>query len=81
MSLISIAHFAYNAKEGYDFDVLRQFVNLFPSSALASLLKGYLLYTGYNLTSNEHEEGEDVAEDADGLDLILVSSLGWLDLI
>jgi hypothetical protein len=39
--------------EGYDFDILRQYLKLFPNEALARLIQAYLAYLGVPLSSEE----------------------------
>lgn len=43
-------------QEGYDFDLLTQFVQLFPSSALTSLISGYFAYTGMQIGKDEKDD-------------------------
>ncbi|KAI0305418.1 TPR-like protein [Multifurca ochricompacta] len=39
--------------EGYDFDVLRQYLTLFPNESLTRLIKAYLAYLGVPLSDDE----------------------------
>ena len=54
---------------------MKQFLALFPSSPVASLLKGYFAYFGIALVSEEedHQESSDLMEEEeDPFDTILV---------
>lgn len=65
--------YTYRLTEGYGYDVLRQFIELFPNTPMACLIKGYLLHFGFDLSSEEKEEDSHyLAEEVDGLDLLLV---------
>jgi hypothetical protein len=41
--------------EGYDFDILRQYQNLFPDHVLSKLIRTYLAYLGAPLSDEEEE--------------------------
>lgn len=65
--------------EEYEYDTLRQYLRLFPTLPLGSMIKGYLLYFGIPL-EEEEEDDEDVekapasAGDEDPFDLVMVCS-------
>lgn len=64
-----------SSAEDYNFSILRQFVELFPSAALARLIRGYLLYMGLPLTEDEdnlEEPAGSPPENEDPFDLMLV---------
>jgi hypothetical protein len=39
--------------EGYDFNILRQYLTLFPNEALTTLIRTYLAYLGVPLANEE----------------------------
>ncbi|KAI0356305.1 TPR-like protein [Trametes cingulata] len=53
--------------EDYDFSILRQFMELFPTSSLAKLLSAYFHYMAIRLDDedDEEEEGPDIQPDPD----------------
>jgi hypothetical protein len=51
--LFQIIHISINCPEGYDFDILRQYLKLFPNEALTRLIQTYLAYLGIPLSSEE----------------------------
>ena len=46
------------AAEQYDFEILRQFVQLFPETPRANLIRGYFGYTGIPLIDDSDDEEE-----------------------
>jgi hypothetical protein len=46
-------HVPIDHPEGYDFDILRQYLKLFPEQALARLTSTYLSYLGVRLSDEE----------------------------
>jgi hypothetical protein len=46
-------HVPIDHPEGYDFDILRQYLELFPEQALARLTSTYLSYLGLRLSDEE----------------------------
>ena len=46
-------HILVDRPEGYDFDILRQYLKLFPNEALSRLIQTYLAYLGVPLSSEE----------------------------
>lgn len=46
-------HVPIDHLEGYDFDILRQYLELFPEQALAILISTYLSYLGVRLEDEE----------------------------
>ncbi|KAJ3841697.1 TPR-like protein [Lentinula raphanica] len=57
--------------DGYNYDLLREFIVLFPSHSLARLLKGYFIYKQLPISDATKEEN-DVLEDMDaGYDMIM----------
>ncbi|KIK67005.1 hypothetical protein GYMLUDRAFT_37036 [Collybiopsis luxurians FD-317 M1] len=55
---------------GYDFNLFREFMALFPSHSLTTLLKGYFIYM--QISQSEDSDDSSVAEDTDlGYDMIL----------
>jgi hypothetical protein len=51
--LFQAVHVLIDCAEGYDFDILRQYLKLFPDEALAKLIQPYLAYLGIPLSSEE----------------------------
>ena len=74
-SLCSIPVLTEVAVEDYDFNLLRQFIGLFPRSPLTKLMRAYFEYMGVPLS--EDEDGvvpAPLAEDeADYIDIMMVS--------
>lgn len=68
----------YSLTEGYDLSSLRQFMDLFPSLPLTSLLKGYFTYRGIPIFDLQEDDSESEHEletpDDDPFDTILVSA-------
>lgn len=61
--------------EDYDFDVLRQFIELFPSTHMAQLLRAYLQYMGIPLREDEDEEPprhDDADDEFDQIEIMMV---------
>ena len=48
-------HVPIDHSEGYDFDILRQYLKLFPEQALAKLISTYLSYLGVRLLDEEEK--------------------------
>ena len=53
--LQSTVHILIDLSEGYDFDILRQYQQLFPNQKLARLFQTYLAYVGVPLSDEEKE--------------------------
>jgi hypothetical protein len=51
--LFQTMHILVDRPEGYNFDILRQYLKLFPNEALARLIQTYLAYLGVPLSSEE----------------------------
>lgn len=67
---------------GYDQADVRDYIRLFPDSALASLFKGYFLYKREPLLEEEDsDENLDIANDEDPMDIILVYAIAILLLL
>lgn len=63
------------ATEQYDFETLRQFVQLFPEAPRANLIRGYFGYTGVPLTNDsDDEEGGSPQQNGGSID-------GYVDII
>ena len=61
---------------------MRDYIGLFPESALASLFKGYFLYKREPLSEEEDSDDNlDTANDEDPMDIILVYATGILSLL
>lgn len=45
--------------EDYDYSVLRRYANLFPSSPMTTLIKGYFGYNGIPFVEKDEEEADD----------------------
>lgn len=59
----------------YDLTIVIQFMKLFPTSPMASLLKGYFTYMGISLFDEEDEDKKQLeAVEEDPFDMILVSA-------
>ncbi|KAK0232722.1 TPR-like protein [Armillaria fumosa] len=56
--------------DDYEYSLLRQYMALFPSLPLASMLKGYFVYNGIPLGDDEEDEEDELAEPDTGLDMI-----------
>ena len=54
---------------------MRDYIRLFPDSALALLFKGYFLYTREPLLEDS-DDNPDAANDEDPMDIILVYTTG-----
>lgn len=52
-------HFLTLHPEGYGYENMRQFVELFPSARLSQLIRGYSFYMSIPLSENEDKENED----------------------
>lgn len=58
---------------------MRDYIRLFPDSALASLFKGYFLYKREPLSEEEDpDDNFDTVNDEDPMDIILVYATGIL---
>jgi superkiller protein 3 len=61
---------------------VRDYIRLFPDSALASLFKGYFLYKREPLSEEEDSDDNlDTTNDEDPMDIILVYATGILSLL
>ncbi|KAK0207900.1 superkiller protein 3 [Desarmillaria ectypa] len=56
--------------DDYEYPLLRQYMTLFPSLPLVSMLKGYFIYNGIPLTDDEEDEDAEMANPDTGLDMI-----------
>ncbi|KAK0440394.1 TPR-like protein [Desarmillaria tabescens] len=56
--------------DDYEYPLLRQYMALFPSHPLVSMLKGYFIYNGIPLTDDEEDEDAEIADPDTGLDMI-----------
>jgi superkiller protein 3 len=67
---------------GYDQAHVRDYIRLFPDSALASLFKGYFLYKREPLSEEEDsDENLNAANDEDPMEIILVYATVILSLL
>ncbi|KAH7915212.1 superkiller protein 3 [Hygrophoropsis aurantiaca] len=49
--------------EGYDFNVLQQYMDIFPDTPFSKLLSGYFLYNGVQISDHESSDGDDKKPD------------------
>ncbi|KAK0197963.1 superkiller protein 3 [Armillaria mellea] len=59
--------------DGYEYPLLRQYMALFPSLPLVSMLKGYFIYNGIPLSDDEEDEDVELADPDTGLDMMFDS--------